>query len=138
MNDAASVRHVTCPTPSLARFALTDPNTVQQLVKQLKSMNIYCFPQSSCRVPTNYHKIVVSTYFMWRASTITSFVIFPRGFISPLVSILEECCIIVGRAYLNLLLDSLSLSLRSLKRTSLCSAVSEPYHILSYDSTSLP
>ena len=51
MNDATSVRHVTCPTISLARFALTDPKTVQQLVKQLKSMNIYyCFPQSSCRV----------------------------------------------------------------------------------------
>ena len=48
--------HVTCPTTSLARFALTDPNTVQQLVKQLESIT---FPQSSCRVRTNYLKLFV-------------------------------------------------------------------------------
>ena len=39
MNEAMGVHHVTCPTTSLARFALTDPKTVQQLVvKQLKSI----------------------------------------------------------------------------------------------------
>ena len=55
------------------------------------------------------------------------------------IYLLEECCIIVGRAYLNLLVDALSLSLRCLKaHFSLLSCFPSPPSPIIFSPTTRP